>query len=193
MFHDPLNWPSGMLWKRHGVTYTYNQANAKAKEISLIFFTNPLTLMVRGGTMCPHFFQAANSPWKKGTWGPKFLNFKFKRKMVFHSVFEWSRRCGQIVHCAPGTQAIFKNPAQIGLKKLQVLVSEMRGLTLLKFSLFHFVPYAITNNDLKKKNEKNLKTSILYRSPSTQSLVLRGRDARGAPRWSCNKDSLKIF
>ena len=62
-------------------------------------------------------------------------------------------------HCAPRTQAIFKIPAQIELKKPQVLVSEMMGLTLLKFSFFHFVPYAITNNDLKKINKKNLKTS----------------------------------
>ena len=33
--------------------------------------------MVRGGTMSPHFFQKAISLWKKGSGGPKFLDFSY--------------------------------------------------------------------------------------------------------------------
>ena len=53
-----------------------------------------------GGTV-----QIAISPWKKGSGGPKFLDFsefirnfqKIKKKLFFHSVLGWCRRCGHIV------------------------------------------------------------------------------------------------
>ena len=54
-----------------------------------------LTLLVWGGTMpmCPHFFQMAISPWKKGSGGLKFLDFswfivnfqKIKKKLLVYS------------------------------------------------------------------------------------------------------------
>ena len=44
-----------------------------------------------GGTMCPHFFQMAISPWKKGSGGSKFPDFSFT---LWHKQFSF---------CQPGT------------------------------------------------------------------------------------------
>ena len=56
-----------------------------------------------GGKMCPHFFQMAISPWRKGSW-----TFKRNKKNVFHTALGRYRR--------PHTQASFKSPALLGLR-----------------------------------------------------------------------------
>ena len=80
----------------------------KFEMLSIPMIWKMLTLLMWGHNV-PHFFQKAISPWKKGSGGPKFLNFsqfiinfqKIKKKFGFKIFLGWSRRWGHILGSIP--------------------------------------------------------------------------------------------
>ena len=97
------------------------------RPITMDSIPNALTPMVQGGTMCPHFFQVAISPWRKGSGGQKFLDFSWFIIIKFQKI-------------NPRIQATFKSTALLGLRVVKLIYNaENKIIRLLPAFLLWFI------------------------------------------------------